>query len=96
MGSFRPTLRMDPTIEPLVRDLLAWLAREPRSHAEVMDGWKTSCPRLPVWEEANLRGYLQCRRDAHGVQQVLLTEEGARHLQSARSRAASVSRTPVP
>ena len=42
---------MEPTIEPLVRDLLAWLAREPRLHAEVIESWRTSCPRLPVWEE---------------------------------------------
>jgi hypothetical protein len=42
---------MEPIVEPLVRDLLAWLAKEPRSHAEVMESWRTSCPRLPVWEE---------------------------------------------
>jgi len=43
---------MDATLVPLVRDLLRWLAKEPRRHAEVMDVWRTSCPRLPVWEEA--------------------------------------------
>lgn len=58
MASAGPTLGMDPTIEPLVRDLLAWLARQPRSHAEVMDGWKTSCPRLPVWEECTDRKFV--------------------------------------
>lgn len=42
---------MEPTIEALVRDLLAWLVKEPRLHAEVIESWRTSCPRLPVWEE---------------------------------------------
>ncbi|TAJ97766.1 MAG: hypothetical protein EPO10_22205 [Reyranella sp.] len=42
---------MEATIEPLVRDFLAWLAKEPRLHAEVIENWRTSCPRLPVWEE---------------------------------------------
>ena len=40
------------TIEPLVLDLLNWLAAEPKPYAEVMDIWRTSCPRLPVWETA--------------------------------------------
>lgn len=44
------------TIAPLVRDLLEWLERRPRTYAEVIEGWHTSCPRLPVWEEATDRG----------------------------------------
>ena len=43
------------TLTPLICDLLEWLDRAPRTHAEVMDGWRTSCPRLPVWEEATDR-----------------------------------------
>jgi hypothetical protein len=46
------------TLTPLIRDLLEWLDREPRTHADVMDGWRTSCPRLPVWEEATDKGYV--------------------------------------
>ena len=49
------------TLTPLICDLLEWLAREPRTHAEVMDGWRTSCPRLPVWEEATDNGYVARR-----------------------------------
>ena len=36
----------------LVLDLLDWLAAGPRPYAEVMAAWRTSCPRLPVWEDA--------------------------------------------
>jgi hypothetical protein len=36
----------------LVADLVEWIARQPRSYAEVMEAWRTSCPRFPVWEEA--------------------------------------------
>jgi hypothetical protein len=42
----------DDTILPLLMDLLAWLAPGPRPYAEVMETWRTSCPRLPVWEDA--------------------------------------------
>ncbi|MBX9942697.1 MAG: hypothetical protein K2Y40_01330 [Reyranella sp.] len=52
---------MDATLAPLVRDLLEWVSRQPRTHAEVMDGWKTSCPRLPVWEEATGHGFVARR-----------------------------------
>ena len=41
--------------EALILDLLEWLARRERSYSEVMDAWRTSCPRLPVWEDANDR-----------------------------------------
>jgi hypothetical protein len=43
-------------IEILVYDLLEWISREERTYAEVMDAWRTSCPRLPIWEEASDRG----------------------------------------
>lgn len=32
--------------------LLAWIAEESRTYAETIDVWKTSCPRLAVWEDA--------------------------------------------
>ena len=47
---------MSGELDALVLDLVEWVAREPRSYAEVFDAWRTSCPRLPVWEEACDRG----------------------------------------
>lgn len=46
----------DTVVEALILDLLQWLAKCERSYEEVMDAWRTSCPRLPVWEDANDRG----------------------------------------
>jgi hypothetical protein len=37
--------------ETLVLDLVEWIARRPRSYAEVMEAWRTSCPRFPIWED---------------------------------------------
>jgi len=48
----------DPVIEPLILDLLGWLAKGERTYEEVMDAWRTSCPRLTVWEDANDRGLI--------------------------------------
>jgi D-3-phosphoglycerate dehydrogenase len=47
---------VDKAIEPLILDLLEWVAKGDRGYEEVMEVWRTSCPRLPVWEDANDRG----------------------------------------
>jgi hypothetical protein len=44
-------------LDPLILDLLEWIGREPRSYADVIDAWRTSCPRLTVWEDAIDRGF---------------------------------------
>ena len=46
----------DTVVEALILDLLEWLAVRERSYPEVMEAWRTSCPRLPVWEDASDRG----------------------------------------
>ena len=40
---------MSETLTPLIRDFLTWIDAEPRAYADVMDVWRTSCPRLSVW-----------------------------------------------
>ena len=49
---------MPDPVDALIIDLLEWIGPNSRSYAEVIDAWRTSCPRLPVWEEANARGYV--------------------------------------
>ena len=44
--------------DPLVLDLVEWIAREPRLYSEVIESWRTSCPRLTIWEDAVDRGYV--------------------------------------
>ena len=44
--------------DPLVLDLVEWIAREPRLYSEVIENWRTSCPRLTIWEDAVDRGYV--------------------------------------
>jgi hypothetical protein len=48
----------DPVVEALILDLLQWLANGERTYEEVMEAWRTSCPRLTVWEDANDRGLI--------------------------------------
>jgi hypothetical protein len=46
---------MTDTIENLILDLLEWVEIRERTYQETLDAWRTSCPRLPVWEDANDR-----------------------------------------
>jgi len=63
----------------LTLQFLAWLAERPRGYAETMDAWRTSCPRLPVWEECTDRG-LVARRG----RQIELTDRGRSFLERIR------------
>ena len=38
----------DSVVDALVFDLLEWLSTRERSYEEVMDAWRTSCPKL-LW-----------------------------------------------
>ena len=59
----------------LIIDLVEWVAREPRSYAELMDAWRTSCPRLTVWEDAVDEGLVR-RETVRGVAMVAVTPAG--------------------
>ena len=43
---------MEDALRLLTTQFLAWTASAPRTYAEAMAAWRTSCPRLPVWEDA--------------------------------------------
>jgi hypothetical protein len=49
---------MTEAVETLILDLLEWVANRERTYEETMDAWRTSCPRLSVWEDANERGLI--------------------------------------
>jgi hypothetical protein len=79
---------MSDTIEPLIGDLVEWVSKAPRSYPEVMDAWRTSCPRLTVWEDAVDRGYLVRERVEGGVIAVRVTPKGQDFLDARVSRPA--------
>ena len=66
---------MDSTVENLIRDLLDWVSLRERTYEETLDAWRTSCPRLPVWEDANDRGLLETVLE-NGRSMVRVTAKG--------------------
>ena len=66
--------------ESLVFDLVEWVAKEPRTYAEMLDAWRTSCPRLTVWEDAIERKLVTRKPVAGQGTMVVVTKAGQRFL----------------
>ena len=66
---------MSETADALVLDLVEWVARQPRPYAEVIAAWRTSCPRLTIWEDAVDSGYV-----ARGLGAMVVVTEAGRKL----------------
>jgi hypothetical protein len=75
---------MSDPVQALILDLLEWIAPAPRPYAEVIGAWRTSCPRLPVWEEATDRELIELRAEANGALLVCLTSLGRELLSTQR------------
>jgi hypothetical protein len=68
------------SIDDLILDLLEWLGSSPRPYLEVLDAWRTSCPRLPVWETARQRGLVERRHVPGRGQFIVVSAAGAEYL----------------
>jgi len=67
------TTMSDPAAH-LRLQLLEWIAAKPRPYAEVLDAWRTSCPRLSIWEDACIDGLIDSSNDGNDV--VTLSAKG--------------------
>jgi hypothetical protein len=82
---------LDDAPASLILDFLEWLDEAPRPYMDVMDAWRTSCPRLPVWEDSLERGFVVRTRLGGGEPLVQLTARGRAFLRSERRVAAAES-----
>ena len=76
---------VDDPVDALILDLLEWVGPASRPYDEVMDVWRTSCPRLPVWEDANDRGFLARQYEPTQGELVSVSTAGLEHLRRHRS-----------
>ena len=73
---------MTNIIEPLVHDLVKGVAKESRQYRDMLDAWRTSCPRLMVWEAASDRGFVERKVLEGRGAYVVATEAGRKFVQS--------------
>ncbi len=71
-------------------EFVEWVAAHPRTYSETTDAWRTSCPRLPIWEDAVDGGFVE-RVEAGRKTLVQLTGAGRSLLNEARNTTASTS-----
>ncbi len=81
---------MSESVDALILDLLEWIGPGERRYDEVIGAWRTSCPRLPVWEEANDRGFIEHHVEAGTTTRVSVSKKGRGHLQRERGSSASM------
>ena len=82
---------MPDPVEALILDLLDWLRMRDRTYEEVMGAWRTSCPRLPVWEEANDRGLIM-REEVNGNSMIRVSSSGLAILDERRAQKTKTGR----
>jgi len=71
-------------VDALIVDLLLWLNARERTYQDVIEVWRTSCPKLPVWEDAKDRGFVT-QENSHGREIVRLTPAGSAFLDQRRT-----------
>ena len=76
----------DPVLEALILQLVEWISEGEQTYELVMSAWRTSCPRLQVWEEANDRGLI--RTDYADGSVVKITPVGVKFLEQKKGDAA--------
>ena len=76
--STRPAV--SDTVDTLILDLLEWIGPDRRPYADVLEAWRTSCPRLPIWENANDRGFIARHHVPGQGSFVSVSTAGAKHL----------------
>jgi hypothetical protein len=69
---------MPEAVSPLTLEFLIWISSRPRTYAEAMEAWRSSCPRHPVWDDALNDGLIQITRGGDTTNQsiVSLTPRG--------------------
>lgn len=75
----------DPS-HALTLQFLAWVAEAPRTYAQAMEAWRSTCPRLSIWEDAILDGLVEfsAAGASRNRSRVVLTARGRARLVASR------------
>jgi hypothetical protein len=87
--------QLPPLTSALMLQFLDWVASRDRTHAEAMEAWRTSCPRMTIWEDAIDARLIRLKRAEQatkGSARVFLTSRGHALLESGRTDISLVPR----
>jgi hypothetical protein len=72
-----PACRHISGMDALTLQLITWVSDRPRTYGEVMEAWTTTCPRMPIWEDAVRDGLVRVEGEGHMRERaVALTPRG--------------------
>jgi hypothetical protein len=71
----------------IMLQFLSWVADRPRTYPQTMEAWRSTCPRLSVWEDAIIDGLV--RIDNRNGRAVVLTARGREILRKAAAAPAA-------
>jgi hypothetical protein len=77
---------MSDPAHALTLQFLAWVAEGPRTYADAMEAWRSTCPRLSIWEDAILDGLIEFSAGGatRNQSRVVLTARGRARLVASR------------
>jgi hypothetical protein len=85
MSSFKQSCEfaMSEPVTQLMQEFLIWVASRPRTYADAMQAWQSTCPRHTIWEDAVIDGFIQVKNNGtqHGSE-VTLTARGRAIIQT--------------
>ena len=67
----------------LMLEFLKWVSTRPRTYAEAMEAWQSTCPRHTIWEDAIVDCLIEVRAGSDGAE-VTLTPRGKAILEAER------------
>lgn len=72
----------------LTEQFLDWVSERPRTYGDAMEAWRTSCPRLSIWDDAIRDGLVRMEKGRGGMRDslVLLTDRGQVVLKQRRAK----------
>ena len=74
---------MSEPVTQLMQEFLIWVASRPRTYADAMEAWQSTCPRHTIWEDAVIDGFIQVKSNGTPHEsEVTLTARGWAIIQS--------------
>jgi hypothetical protein len=74
---------MQERVSSSTLEFLTWISSRPRTYAEAMEAWRTTCPRHCVWEDALIDGLVEVLDSGNTMNQsaVVLSALGSKVLE---------------
>ena len=74
---------MNDSVQRLTIQFLEWVSSAPRTYAEAMETWKSTCPRVSIFEDALADGLIRIEHGATvEASRIAVTSRGREMLSS--------------